>query len=122
MLQKSLTTTRQCIRISIHPMLRFITPEEKLINIIRIFQYIPCYGLSNIPEISIELQWKFQYIPCYGLSMLRPRLSLPFDHFNTSHVTVYHLYEIAVIFATSISIHPMLRFIGNQGIFHCNRT
>ena len=32
-------------------------------------------------------------------------------HFNTSHVTVYHLFDISPLCSTSISIHLMLLFI-----------
>ena len=32
------------------------------------FQYIPCYGLSNLPFKSLIFFARFQYIPCYGLS------------------------------------------------------
>ena len=90
-----------CWTISIHPMLRFIG------------KILVMYGRNN--TISIHPMLRFISITSTA------RISSD-SNFNTSHVTVYHLYEIAVIFATSISIHPMLRFIGNQGIFHCNRT
>ena len=66
--------------ISIHLMLRFIEVA------------IP--ALDPITE--------FQYISCYGLSRTSLTVSLLFQNFNTSHVTVYHkaalLKERAAIF------------------------
>ena len=53
--------------ISIHPMLRFIRSGRRATRAAALFQYIPCYGLSNR---SVK---RIQIIP----------------YFNTSHVTVY---------------------------------
>ena len=39
-------------------------------------------------------RWEFQYISCYGLSYQFPGNWFTIDHFNTSHVTVYHTYLI----------------------------
>ena len=77
-----------------------------------IFQYISCYCLSykcffgNVWYIiSIHLMLlfigftqpviidknKFQYISCYCLSNCLASFRLLLLHFNTSHVTVYHI-------------------------------
>ena len=54
--------------ISIHPMLRFILNDLIYDMAGYLFQYIPCYGLSQKAKQE-ELKAKiFQYIPCYGLS------------------------------------------------------
>ena len=53
------------------------------------FQYIPCYCLSWALDKSFFDTKLFQYIPCYCLSFLYRFYSVLFQHFNTSHVTVY---------------------------------
>ena len=63
--------------ISIHPMLRFIQESNKQ---------------------PFQLK-RFQYIPCYGLSKFSPASDVSFPHFNTSHVTVYHLEQTRLYFA-----------------------
>ena len=75
--------------ISIHPMLRFIEREVRVPDMLIVFQYIPCYGLSK------------------QMVFLKSKIT----HFNTSHVTVYQQAEMACIESNAISIHPMLRFI-----------
>ena len=85
----SITARQNCTYISIHPMLRFITITPVLFLKSPIFQYIPCYGLSNTIMELKDLVYAFQYIPCYGLSKLPGQVNL----------------------LVCISIHPMLRFI-----------
>ena len=49
-------------------MLRFIAITLFDRNVLSIFQYIPCYGLSVSASCSGSASCSFQYIPCYGLS------------------------------------------------------
>ena len=121
-------------------MLRFIAITLFDRNVLSIFQYIPCYGLSVSASCSGSASCSFQYIPCYGLSQTGFAKDRSKDDFNTSHVTVYHPTEKGVIcvnryFNTShvtvyprkskeftrnrsISIHPMLRFIAKGAAVH----
>ena len=136
-------------------MLRFIFRLDLCVNAMLKFQYIPCYGLSYlkigvctkivlfqyIPCYGLSIGasavgWSpgsFQYIPCYGLSKRLFPFCIPWDNFNTSHVTVYQdvaqwgtqggpnfntshvtvyrLRQRLNIGLIDISIHPMLRFI-----------
>ena len=62
-----------------------------------IFQYIPCYGLSQLPEEVKEAVSQFQYIPCYGLSIMAKNFGNAGSNFNTSHVTVYHASKTRII-------------------------
>ena len=77
--------------ISIHPMLRFIKEIAEMFLKAFEFQYIPCYGLPPFQSNPLKKSTIFQYIPCYGLSNLWPDNSSSFQHFNTSHVTVYQI-------------------------------
>ena len=119
--------------ISIHPMLRFIIQIVDLPTRDGIFQYIPCYGLSEtgrtmnggnkqfqyIPcyglsspqETFCQYFFVFQYIPCYGLSTSKVFSQASSKYFNTSHVTVYRIRFLPCAHVCFISIHPMLRFI-----------
>ena len=83
------STVKNVTFISIHPMLRFIISVAPVWTCLKAFQYIPCYGLSNLEFLRMMLGHRFQYIPCYGLS-------------NVCFRSVYR---------GIISIHPMLRFI-----------
>ena len=78
--------------ISIHLMLRFILPLFHMILFVL----------------------QFQYISCYGLSLLSFHCLLYHHHFNTSHVTVYHLSRWGKSEHFRISIHLMLRFIRTE--------
>ena len=82
--------TASCtIIISIHLMLRFIIyPDGEKVNISE-FQYISCYGLSELNQNTYEEIKEFQYISCYGLSNMDPWMLFQYCDFNTSHVTVY---------------------------------
>ena len=95
-------------------MLRFIenlhTSNCKLCR----FQYIPCYGLSLLHWSAWSAERLFQYIPCYGLSKRLPRIVSPQWYFNTSHVTVYLFSFLPTAIRSTISIHPMLRFIWSR--------
>ena len=58
MLRFIFTFCRHCrenIVISIHPMLRFILPQVDEYRLVKAFQYIPCYGLSEIKFQSFPL-------------------------------------------------------------------
>ena len=125
----------------------------RLYDPVLLFQYISCYCLSS-PGFNVGLSYsRFQYISCYCLSLIGvhfqrghrisihlmllfiisgfiiPRVKC---HFNTSHVTVYHVahggYNAACLFQyiscyclsllvdslpcpDHISIHLMLLFI-----------
>ena len=70
-------------------MLRFIDKTYKNWYVQMLFQYIPCYGLSN-SSVDDSIRW---------------------NYFNTSHVTVYRLRGCKQDTTDMISIHPMLRFI-----------
>ena len=78
------------------------------------FQYIPCYGLSyTLQDLWVD-NLLFQYIPCYGLSLQIPPTPHPQTYFNTSHVTVYRVFNKRNRVGVIISIHPMLRFISEN--------
>ena len=70
-------------------MLRFIEVLSTKTDVTPLFQYIPCYGLSDYdrapPDGNVD--------------------------FNTSHVTVYRNHWRYIYGQNEISIHPMLRFI-----------
>ena len=75
--------------ISIHLMLRFIKNLMVVVPRKASFQYISCYGLSqNIRDWCHPVR-TFQYISCYGLSTTNKHMFIWWNHFNTSHVTVY---------------------------------
>ena len=76
------------------------------------FQYISCYCLSSVIQVDRFHASSFQYISCYCLSYLRHVYSHLSLNFNTSHVTVYRYHSTSFFFATFISIHLMLLFIG----------
>ena len=101
-------------RISIHLMLRFIMEEEtgwnpgSYISIHLMLRFIAqCRFCGQMVQI-------FQYISCYGLSLLSFHCLLYHHHFNTSHVTVYHLSRWGKSEHFRISIHLMLRFIRTE--------
>ena len=75
--------------ISIHPMLRFIVPQESRIGRKPNFQYIPCYG----SKISIHPMLRFITL------RLIDKMTSP--HFNTSHVTVY----LTILLLLTLFIH-----------------
>ena len=75
--------------ISIHPMLRFILDTEMAQQEKSIFQYIPCYGLSNQERRCLSA----------GSISIHPML-----RFIAQKYSWYSRYS-------PISIHPMLRFI-----------
>ena len=77
--------------ISIHLMLLFICNQNCDSRCGWLFQYISCYCLSKIQGASIKYCYGFQYISCYCLSYPVHCLHHSLPHFNTSHVTVYHL-------------------------------
>ena len=54
--------------ISIHPMLLFIDKTIRELCTHVIFQYIPCYCLSERSKSNQGARMIFQYIPCYCLS------------------------------------------------------
>ena len=70
-------------------MLRFIKNLMVVVPRKASFQYISCYGLSqNIRDWCHPVR-TFQYISCYGLSTTNKHMFIWWNHFNTSHVTVY---------------------------------
>ena len=76
--------------ISIHPMLRFIKERKEKDEITRLFQYIPCYGLSiKSCPLSFEIRnFNTSHVTVYlkGIGVVKKQDA----NFNTSHVTVYH--------------------------------
>ena len=100
------------------------------------FQYISCYSLSRKGmgygtsgmRVSIHLMllfiWlclykvscglMFQYISCYSLSVMAGTQGTFRTSFNTSHVTLYPEAPWSGRSATSVSIHLMLLFIGEN--------
>ena len=76
-------------KISIHLMLLFINNEFGMNQPGIGFQYIPCYCLSNSTPGMHFPTLPFQYIPCYCLSLKIDKQYQAYNHFNTSHVTVY---------------------------------
>ena len=97
--------------ISIHPMLRFI--------LCWLVQYMFRMSISIHPmlrfifllQLHVPGKFLFQYIPCYGLSDHPDQRRSQSTYFNTSHVTVYHSNINLKKVMLPISIHPMLRFI-----------
>ena len=75
------------------------------------FQYIPCYGLSATEDAPEDVP-VFQYIPCYGLSQkdLRYRKGKTIS----IHPMLRFIGAVKqqIQSRENISIHPMLRFIG----------
>ena len=65
------------------------------------FQYISCYSLSVRAEADNWQQEPFQYISCYSLSELAVVKQTTQESFNTSHVTLYHVYRF-VQFAVTL--------------------
>ena len=53
-----------------------------------IFQYILCYGSTNMHRAICLNKKKFQYILCYGSTVQQGLQQAPPTHFNTSYVTV----------------------------------
>ena len=82
-------THNRAINISIHPMLRFISKCWPIRSISLHFNtsHVTVYHQLK-PFFSIVMKL-FQYIPCYGLSFLCNSLHSSVENFNTSHVTVY---------------------------------
>ena len=97
--------------VSIHPMLLFISHTQYHIFLLCPFQYIPCYSLSELIESGAIAVYQFQYIPCYSLSRKWGKKSRNARCFNTSHVTLYHMFGAIHIIKMKVSIHPMLLFI-----------
>ena len=62
-----------------------------LSGLVKIFQYISCYCLSEWKATSVPDEILFQYISCYCLSPCVRSPPASFLNFNTSHVTVYRL-------------------------------
>ena len=92
-------------------MLLFIPLVSPVVIYAFIFQYIPCYCLSDYAETFSSIFVEFQYIPCYCLSYTQLTYCRRNDNFNTSHVTVYHIDCNKAEIFIRISIHPMLLFI-----------
>ena len=117
--------TASCtIIISIHLMLRFIIyPDGEKVNISE-FQYISCYGLSELNQNTYEEIKEFQYISCYGLSNMDPWMLFQYCDFNTSHVTVYRFRPSTTCdslrnFNTShVTVYLMILSHSYLGIFH----
>ena len=99
------------LRISIHPMLRFIFSSEIATLQNQIFQYIQCYGSSVFCLVETRDFSQFQYIQCYGSSNGLAIGVMLLVYFNTSNVTVHHMSRLDGSCFFLISIHPMLRFI-----------
>ena len=117
MLRFNICTGRMCImkkHISIHPMLRFNVQFLLIILFVFYFntsyvtvqlvvklmfykffsfQYILCYGSTEIPFKKMEGFFVFQYILCYGSTSLALLTARRKVHFNTSYVTVQQLHR-----------------------------
>ena len=110
--------------ISIHPMLRFIEYRQRAPQEKHAFQYIPCYGLSEVILVAQFDRMLFQYIPCYGLSNRMSQAEFKKMNFNTSHVTVYpSVKEFGSVdksnFNTShVTVYLMILSHFYLGIFH----
>ena len=75
--------------ISIHLMLRFISFDPAVKSCLNYFNtsHVTVYHFMDIKDFTVMLE--FQYISCYGLSNIRCCKRMPKQNFNTSHVTVY---------------------------------
>ena len=92
-------------------MLRFID-ENVNIQISGIeFQYISCYGLSNLLETVQVNVWNFNTSHVTVYRTHRQNMAFNKLDFNTSHVTVYPCHPDLCSRSIHISIHLMLRFI-----------
>ena len=68
-------------------------------------------------------RWEFQYISCYGLSYQFPGNWFTIDHFNTSHVTVYHTYLInAYHVHTHFNTSHVTVYLDNHPLENMNDT
>ena len=92
-------------------MLLFISFASASIALVFLFQYISCYSLSICCQISTVVISRFNtshvtLYHVYGRCFYRRSLS-----FNTSHVTLYHKPNSSRAFSITVSIHLMLLFI-----------
>ncbi len=119
-------------KISIHPMLRFNKESAVEASLPSLFQYILCYGST---EVKNEIRNRYPKISIHPMLRFNSKLNNKFTlilYFNTSYVTVQHLRVSHISFLITfqyilcygstelkfqdqfqpkkISIHPMLRF------------
>ena len=79
------------------------------------FQYILCYGSTTQKRQQQLVEIVFQYILCYGSTVKTTYLYLFIKNFNTSYVTVQHLYFLTYslnnpYFNTSyVTVQPFIR-------------
>ena len=91
-------------------MLRFNT--EGILRLLshQVFQYILCYGSTDVQFFFYSRISQFQYILCYGSTVIITAAPCRHINFNTSYVTVQRrIYQVSSK-RNTISIHPMLRF------------
>ena len=71
--------------ISIHLMLRFISFDPAVKSCLNYFNtsHVTVYHFMDIKDFTVMLE--FQYISCYGLSNIRCCKRMPKQNFNTSH-------------------------------------
>ena len=73
------------------------------------FQYILCYGSTHMlcypsPKLCISIH------PMLRFNVILNIIENPISYFNTSYVTVQHVFFTLFYNFINISIHPMLRF------------
>ena len=74
--------------VTVYPCFLFLRVNKSL------FQYIPCYGLSQTSSCFRLRRTPFQYIPCYGLSN-------DFKPFLSWHLSSFPLFYVISAFFTS---------------------
>ena len=96
--------------ISIHLMLLFIDGVCGYAMFELIFQYISCYCLSLPAPDSLDYCIISIHLMLLFIEIVIDKQQMDI-HFNTSHVTVYHIFFCWCRCSYSISIHLMLLFI-----------
>ena len=121
-------------RVSIHPMLLFIKFTVYAIHWEKLFQYIPCYSLSNhrhihdgLLHVSIHpmllfiyylsndraMFISFQYIPCYSLSNYT-KGNNRWEKVSIHPMLLFIMFCLWTYCGYLVSIHPMLLFIDKR--------
>ena len=78
--------------VSIHLMLLFIVEEQSSFNGISNVSIHLMLLFISFASASIALVFLFQYISCYSLSICCQISTVVISRFNTSHITLYHVY------------------------------
>ena len=105
--------------ISIHPMLRFIQREMWVHTTICLISIHPMLRFIMEDRYLFKAKRLFQYIPCYGLSRTTTNHSRLDNYFNTSHVTVYRLLRKFLLFLSKFQYIPCYGLSIQVKFCHC---